>query len=427
MCGAFPSIPEVARFLGPGIFDGQKMMDATPFLFRIDMLNTSRAPMVTAARQRAARFTPQQNAITSVLRPVVATAPPTAARGLQRTRRGAEGAVQRNAASRSAMSFKDLTGGQHDFGPYADRVTTFGAVSPLSVNYFINRKCNYKCAFCFHTQKNTSMLSLEDSLRGLSLLRAAGCDKINYAGGEPFLNPHVLGELCRGAHELGMAVTIISNGSVIQGRWMEKYGRFVDMLGVSCDSFVPATNALIGRGGDANNRHIERLLRVRQMCADHDIQFKLNTVVNKLNWDEDMNDPVAAVDPLRWKVFQVLVLEGENAGGSDLRDARPLRVTDAQFRAFCDRHRDRHTAIMKPESNEDMQNSYLLLDESMCFLNCAGGGKVPSESIIKVGVERALQQAGFDQTTFEKRGGLFDWHRPRGGIFATSAAQHAVA
>jgi radical S-adenosyl methionine domain-containing protein 2 len=194
---------------------------------------------------------------------------------------------------------------------------------------------------------------------------------------------------------------------------MEEYGKYVDMLGVSCDSFVPATNAAIGRGGDANNRHIERVLRVRQMCADQDIQFKMNTVVNKMNWDEDMNEAVASIDPLRWKVFQVLVLDGENSGGSDLRDARPLRVTDAEFDAFCQRHRERHGLIMKPEPNDEMQNSYLLLDENMCFLNCAGGGKVPSESILQVGVERALSQAGFDQTSFESRGGLFDWHRPR--------------
>ena len=103
------------------------------------------------------------------------------------------------------------------------------------------------------------------------------------------------------------------------------------MLGVSCDLFVPATNTMIKRGGDANNRHIERMLRVRQMCSDHDIQFKMNTVVNKLVWDEDMNDAVSSMDPLRWKVFQVLVLEGENDGGVDLRDAHPLRVTQEQF------------------------------------------------------------------------------------------------
>jgi sulfatase maturation enzyme AslB (radical SAM superfamily) len=89
-------------------------------------------------------------------------------------------------------------------------------VAPLSVNYFINRKCNYKCKFCFHTQKNTTMISLQEGLRGLQLLRDAGCDKMNFAGGEPFLHPRELGELCRGAAELGMAVSIISNASVIR-------------------------------------------------------------------------------------------------------------------------------------------------------------------------------------------------------------------
>lgn len=108
----------------------------------------------------------------------------------------------------------------------------------------------------------------------------------------------------------------------------------------------------------------------------------------------------------------MLVLDGDNGGGSDLRDARPLRVIDAEFDAFCQRHRERHGLIMKPEPNDEMQNSYLLLDENMCFLNCSDGGKVPSESILQVGVERALSQAGFDEASFESRGGVFDWHRP---------------
>ena len=46
----------------------------------------------------------------------------------------------------------------------------------------------------------------------------------------------------------------------------------------------------------------------------------MNTVVNKLNWDEDMNNPVAAVNPPRWKRFHILVLEGENDDNSDLCD-----------------------------------------------------------------------------------------------------------
>jgi hypothetical protein len=48
-----------------------------------------------------------------------------------------------------------------------------------------------------------------------------------------------------------------------------------------------------------------------------------------------------------------------------------------------------------------MQNSYLLLDEQLRFLDCSANGKVPSESILEVGVEKALGQAGFDFDMFE--------------------------
>mmetsp|Transcript_18321 Transcript_18321/g.36997 ORF Transcript_18321/g.36997 Transcript_18321/m.36997 type:complete len:141 (+) Transcript_18321:127-549(+) len=86
-----------------------------------------------------------------------------------------------------------------------------------SVNYFISRECNYKCKFCFHTQKNTHKLGLGKAKLGLQLLQHSGTEKINFAGGEPFLNPELLGELCKYAREdCGMAVSIISNGSLIK-------------------------------------------------------------------------------------------------------------------------------------------------------------------------------------------------------------------
>mmetsp|Transcript_19635 Transcript_19635/g.40665 ORF Transcript_19635/g.40665 Transcript_19635/m.40665 type:complete len:154 (-) Transcript_19635:355-816(-) len=86
-----------------------------------------------------------------------------------------------------------------------------------SVNYFISRECNYKCKFCFHTQKNTHKLGLGKAKLGLQLLQHSGTEKINFAGGEPFLNPELLGELCKYARQdCGMAVSIISNGSLIK-------------------------------------------------------------------------------------------------------------------------------------------------------------------------------------------------------------------
>lgn len=195
---------------------------------------------------------------------------------------------------------------------------------------------------------------------------------------------------------------------------MKRYGEYVDILGVSIDSFDPATNAAIGRGGgdETKNQHIQRALRVRELCSQHDILFKMNTVVCSLNHHEDMNEYVSQLDPYRWKAFQVLVLKGENAGGKhDLRDATKLQVSRAKFDAFCDRHAQQSALI--PEPNDVMQNSYLLLDEDLRFLDCSENGKVPSASILEVGVEKALSQAGFDHDMFNQRGGIYEWNRDR--------------
>lgn len=282
-----------------------------------------------------------------------------------------------------------------------------------SVNYFISRECNYNCKFCFHTETNKNKFKYEQARYGLRLLKASGTQKINFAGGEPFLNPVLLGDLCRVAsEELGMAVSIISNGSMITEKWMNTYAKYVDVLGVSVDSFDSNTNAAIGRGGDANNQHAARVLKVREMCAIHGVLFKMNTVVCSLNWQEDMNSQVEKLDPYRWKAFQVLILEGENSGRpGDLRDASSLKVSKSQFDAFYDRHSSQKALI--PENNDTMQNSYLLLDEEMRFLDCSSGGKIPSESILKVGVGKALKQAGFDYEMFEKRGGIYQWEREK--------------
>jgi radical S-adenosyl methionine domain-containing protein 2 len=47
------------------------------------------------------------------------------------------------------------------------------------------------------------------------------------------------------------------------------------------------------------------------------------------------------------------------------------------------------------------------------FLNCVDGGKVPGRSLLDVGVQAALSDAGFDEQGFRERGGIFDWQAPR--------------
>jgi hypothetical protein len=61
---------------------------------------------------------------------------------------------------------------------------------------------------------------------------------------------------------------------------------------------------------------------------------KLNTVVTRHNVREDMSALVLAVEPQRWKVFQVLRVEGQNEHAVD-----DLLITSSDFQEFVARHR----------------------------------------------------------------------------------------
>lgn len=127
---------------------------------------------------------------------------------------------------------------------------------------------------------------------------------------------------------------------------------------MSCDSFDEQTNIKIGRGSGDN---VKQLFQLRDWCAEYGIMFKLNTVVCRYNFDEDMADRVAALGPFRWKCFQVLKVEGENDSDQTLRDVCRFEIEDGEFELFCRRHE--HLSCFVPESNRVMAESYLLLDE----------------------------------------------------------------
>lgn len=167
--------------------------------------------------------------------------------------------------------------------------------APVSVNYFPSRECNYACGFCFHTNTSGYILPLDEAKHGLRLLRDAGMRKLNIAGGEPFLHPAFLGELLRYCKEgLGLeSVSVISNGSRIREGWLREYGRYLDILAVSCGSFVTETNGAIGRGenGRGDGGHVEQVFRIAEWCREYGIMFKLNTVVNTFNWGQYRSSP----------------------------------------------------------------------------------------------------------------------------------------
>ena len=278
----------------------------------------------------------------------------------------------------------------------------------MSVNYFFSRKCNKTCGFCFHTAKTSYVLSEKEAHHGLYLLRKAGMQKLNIAGGEPFLYPKFLASMLRYCKEdLRLeSISIVTNGSKVQEKFLKQHGKYIDVLAVSCDSFDEQTNIRIGRG-DGNN--VQKLFRIRDWCRKYNIKFKLNTVVCRLNYHENMVEVVERLQPFRWKVFQVLMVRGENDSEKALRDVREWEISDAEFKFFCDRHKGIPSFI--PENNKVMASSYLLVDEYMRFMDKGSGKMKESESILQVGVEKALSQVRWDQKAFNERGGIYDWSK----------------
>ncbi|XP_023054644.1 radical S-adenosyl methionine domain-containing protein 2 isoform X2 [Piliocolobus tephrosceles] len=260
--------------------------------------------------------------------------------------------------------------------------------------------------------KTSFVLPLEEAKRGLLLLKEAGMEKINFSGGEPFLHDRgeYLGKLvkfCKAELRLP-SVSIVSNGSLIRERWFQNYGEYLDILAVSCDSFDEEVNVLIGRGQGKKN-HVENLQKLRTWCRDYRVAFKINSVINRFNVEEDMTEQIKALNPVRWKVFQCLLIEGENCGEDALREAERFVIGDEEFERFLERHKE--VSCLVPESNQKMKDSYLILDEYMRFLNCRKGRKDPSKSILDVGVEEAIKFSGFDEKMFLKRGGKYTWSK----------------
>ncbi|RIB25975.1 hypothetical protein C2G38_2066148 [Gigaspora rosea] len=233
--------------------------------------------------------------------------------------------------------------------------------------------------------------------------------KINFAGGEPFLYPKYLAELmdfCKNELKLE-SVSIISNGSKIKRTWLQKNRDNLDILAISCDSFDEETNIKIGRG---SGQHVKNLYEIAEWCHQMGIKFKLNTVVNAFNWEENMNEHIEILAPFRWKCFQVLILENENGGfDGTLRDARRFKISTEKFEAFVERHKTQKSIVKEP--NNIMKNSYLILDEYLRFLNCTNDEKVPSDSLLDVDVDTALQQAGWDESAFFQRQGIYNWSK----------------
>lgn len=286
-----------------------------------------------------------------------------------------------------------------------------------SVNFHLWEPCNMRCKFCFAGFKDVKQsilpkghLPKEQAIQVVQQLADLGFEKITFAGGEPTLCSW-LSELIATAKQAGLTTMIVSNGSKLTNKFLQDNQKHLDWIAISIDSLNNETNTAIGRAISGKtslqaNYYFDLADKIKQ----YGFGFKINTVVNRKNFDENMNDFIRYSKPKRWKIFQVLPMVGQNDQYID-----DFKITDEQFQYFLDNHSNLHdlTKIV-PENNSQMKGSYAMVDPAGRFYDNVNGTHNYSRPILEIGVRQAITEVNYDFEKFILRDGLYDWKTKNG-------------
>jgi len=285
-------------------------------------------------------------------------------------------------------------------------------IDELVINWHITEACNYNCSYCFAKWGKPNELhrcseAIENLLDKLSdyfikgnstLKQNLGYSKVrlNIAGGEPMLLGNKLSDVLILAKRKGFHTSIITNGHYLLDSKFDFPNDVLDMVGVSFDSQNDDIRTKIGRAdrkGDSLNPHNLKRAIEKLSSSQHGIKIKINTVVNKFNWQEDFSRLILEINPEKWKILQVMPYENHD-----------LVISKEQFSSFIEMHRNKGLPIYA-ESNIDMTESYLMLDpKGRLYQNSLdNSGYIYSDSLRGVEVEKALKQINFNDTRFSTR------------------------
>ncbi len=277
----------------------------------------------------------------------------------------------------------------------------------LVINYHMTEKCNYSCLYCFakygldeqfqhelHHNPGQVKQLLQALYQHFSARYAVKRIRLNLAGGEPLLLASIQ-KIIDMAKEIGFEISIITNSSPLTKKFIEKNAAKLGVVGLSMDSFLPATNVKIGRCDVAKRMVSMKEIQSRVALLrkkNPNIILKINTVVSELNWNEQMSAQINSLMPDKWKIFK------------EIRRSN-LPLEEKLFKHFVKTNADQVFCPVYAENNTDMTNSYLMIDPLGRFYQNSDGvaSYHYSDRILQAGVSQALKQITFDINKFKKR------------------------
>jgi len=154
--------------------------------------------------------------------------------------------------------------------------------APITVNWAITNKCNFGCSHCYSRSDTTEELKFDVVCSVLDKLAKAKVFSVNFGGGEPLLRRDLM-EIARRASDLGFAVSMNSNGFLIDRDMARKLrDAGFSKVGISVDSPRQEVHDEF-RGIKGSH---ERALSALSYLRDAGIETSISSVICKINIDD---------------------------------------------------------------------------------------------------------------------------------------------
>ena len=269
------------------------------------------------------------------------------------------------------------------------------------VNYHITNRCNYHCTYCFgkfNGQKDPILDDAKKIVDNIALYfrqNRITDGRINFAGGEPTLYAH-LDEVIDYTSLLGIRASIVTNGSLLTSERIRSWQGKISCIGISIDSIDCDTNLAIGRCCRNNVIPLSGWSNLAKAIHKCNIDLKINTVVSRLNLDEDLSELYRALSPKKIKMFQMHLIDGIN------EQAKPFEITEREFLTFCERHKAFDSAIVA-EPCGSMENSYLMVNPEGKFQLNNNGSYQTFGDLNTTSLSEILKTVPLDSEKFSSR------------------------
>ena len=150
----------------------------------------------------------------------------------------------------------------------------------------LTNRCNLKCVYCGRNEDKENLcnkeLKNEEWLEIFKDAKKIGLKKVNMTGGEIFVRQNTV-DLIRDTINLGIDVSIETNGTVITPKQIEELSKFKDHLSISIslDGINEETNDLT-RGKGSFKKALDTIKIIKQ----YNIPLRIITVLSKNNYNE---------------------------------------------------------------------------------------------------------------------------------------------